>query len=101
MCQNAIYLLQSVAKLQGGHLFNLKEVLGDHMLELQDCDDILNLPKDDDCNHNMVMRKRMAAQAKLSSIQSAESPNMHAADHKKALLVEDVEVITMTTRMQL
>jgi len=47
LCQNAITLLQSVAKQWGGHLFNLKEVLGDHMLELQDCDNILNLPKED------------------------------------------------------
>jgi len=94
LCQNAISLLQSVAKQQGGHLFNLKEVLGDCMLELQDCDDILNLPKDDNCNHNMVMRKRMATQAELSLIQSAESPNRHA-------LVSDGKVIAMAARMQL
>jgi len=64
------------------------------MLELQDCDDILNQLKDDNCNHNMVMRKRTATQAELSSIQSAESPNMHVS-------VNDVKVIAMATRMQL
>jgi len=42
LCQNAITLLQAVAKQQGGNLFNLKEVLGVCMLELQDCDNILN-----------------------------------------------------------
>ncbi len=57
------------------------------MLELQDCDDILNIPKDEYCNHNMAMRKRMAAQAELSSIQSSESPKMHEADNKKELQV--------------
>ena len=60
------------------------------MLEMQDCDDILNLPKDDDCNHNMVMRKRTAAQAELSLIQNAESSDTHAADNKKASAVGDV-----------
>jgi len=46
------------------------------------------------------MRKRMAAQAELSSIQSAQSPNIHASDNKKTSLVGDVKVIVMAKRMQ-
>jgi len=71
------------------------------MLELQDCDNILNLPKEDYCNHNMVMRRRMAAQAELSLIQNSESPKMHEADNKKESQVESKTTIAARTRMQL
>jgi len=64
------------------------------MLELQDCDDILNLLKDDNCNHNMVIRKRKVTEAELLLIQSAESPDTHAS-------VSDGKVIAMAARMQL
>jgi len=67
LCQNAITFLQVVAKKQGGNLFNLKEVMGDCMLELQDCDDILNLLVDEYCNQNMAMRKEW--QHKLNFLQ--------------------------------
>jgi len=69
---DAIVVLNIVAYKHGGNLFNLKEILGDCILENQDCDKIMNLSVTEFCSHNMSMRKRMATQAKLPTIPVSE-----------------------------
>jgi len=41
----------------GRNLFSLKNILGNAFMEENDCNDVLNLPKDGVVNHNMSMRK--------------------------------------------
>jgi len=93
LCQNAIIFLQVVTKIRWKS-FNLKEILGDHMLESQDCDDILSLPTNEYCNHSMSMRKRMAAQTKLPTIHNSEYPRMQIVMNQKRK--EKSTVVTMT-----
>jgi len=73
----------------------LQEILGDCVLEAQNCNGILSLPIGEYCNHNMSMRKSMAAQAKLPT-----SPKQEANSNKESKKGKKKSIVPMT-RMQL
>jgi len=60
LLDRAMEILHASFQERGRNLFSLKNILGDAFMEENDCNDVLNLPKDGVVNHNMSMRKRSA-----------------------------------------